>query len=182
MSNRTLVAAAVVCTMLSPLAASDGFAQDRVVPGTGTLTQTLDVLTLPSETAAAAAEPQASPPASPQMSMPIQRQKLPPSRPGSSGGMMALYASTIAVQAMDLHSTMTGIKAGASEGNPLMSGATKNAAVFIGVKAAVTAGTIFAAQKLAKRNKPAAIAMLVAVNSAYAMIAVHNYRVAGSLK
>lgn len=182
MSTRTLVAAAVVITMLSPLAAGDAFAQDRVTPGTGTLTQTLDVLTLPSETMAAAAEPQAAPLSSPQMSTPIQQQKLPPSRPGSSGGMMALYASTIAVQAMDLHSTMTGIKAGASEGNPLMGGATKNAAVFIGVKAAVTAGTIFAAQKLAKRNKPAAIAMLVAINSAYAMIAVHNYRVAGGLK
>jgi hypothetical protein len=185
MSTRTLVAAAaVVVTMLSPLAAGDAFAQDRVAPGTGTLTQTPDVLTLPSETmAAAAAEPQIRPiPPSTPAPTPIQRPELPTKKPGTSGGMMALYASTVAVQAMDLHSTMTGIKAGASEGNPLMGGATKNAAVFIGVKAAVTAGTIFAAQKLAKRNKPAAIAMLIAVNSAYAMIAVHNYRVAGSLK
>lgn len=180
MSTRTLVAAAVAFTMLSPLTAGDALAQDRVAPGTGTQVQGVEFLTLPSETAAAAAEPQAAPLSSPQTSMPIQRTP-PPTRSGS-GGMMALYASTAAMQVLDIHSTMAGLNSGAAEANPLMGGVTKSPAGMIAVKAAVTAGTIFAAQKLAKRNKPAAIAMLVAINSAYAMIAVHNYRVAGSLK
>ena len=182
MSTRTLVAAAVVVTILSPLAAGDAFAQDRVAPATGTQVQAVEFLTLPSETAAAAAEPQAAPLSSPQTAMPIQQQKLSPSRPGSSGGMMALYVSTAAMQALDIHSTLAGLHGGAAEANPLMGGVTKSPSGMIAVKAAETAGTIFAAQKLAKRNKPAAIAMLVAINSAYAMIAVHNYRVAGNLK
>ena len=183
MSKRTLAAAAVLVTMLSPLAARDARAQTPVVPGPPI--QAADLLMLPSETLAAAAAAEAQiqpiPPATP-APRPIQRPELPTTRPGTSGGMMALYASTVAVQAMDLHSTMSGLRAGATEANPLLGGATKNAAVFIGVKAAVTAGTIFAAQKLAKKNKPAAIAMLVVINSAYAMIAVHNYRTAASLK
>ena len=103
-----------------------------------------------------------------------------PQRPKAPGGalMNSLYVSTAVVQVLDLHSTLKAFGAGATEGNPLMAGVTRNPATFAVTKAAVAAGTIFAAQKLAKKNKVAAVITLVAVNSAYAMIVSHNYALA----
>jgi hypothetical protein len=98
---------------------------------------------------------------------------------GSSKGLLpSLYASTAVMQGLDIHSTMMAFNSGAVEGNPLMSGATRNRAAFIATKAAVTAGTILLARKIAKKNKVAAVVTLVAVNSAYAMVVAHNYNLA----
>ena len=96
----------------------------------------------------------------------------------SSQLMLGLYAATAVMQALDIHSTLSAFNAGAVEGNPLMTGVTGNKASFIAMKAAVATGAIFAARGVAKRNKVAAIATLVAINSAYAMVARHNYQVA----
>jgi hypothetical protein len=63
-----------------------------------------------------------------------------------------------------------------------MAGLVDNPAAFIGIKAAVATTTILAARKISKRSKTAAIVTLVAVNSAYALVVSHNYRVARSLK
>src|SRR5262245_8728557 len=99
-------------------------------------------------------------------------------RPGSSKLMTSLYASTVMLQALDVHSTMSALRSGATEANPLMQGATRNQAMFVAVKAGVAASTILAAKQLSKRNKTAAVATLVAINSAYALVVSHNYRVA----
>ena len=99
-------------------------------------------------------------------------------RRGPSALLGSLYVSTAAMQALDMHSTLQAFKAGAVEGNPLMSGITKNRGVFMATKAAVAASTILAARQIAKRNKVAAIATMVAINSAYAMIVSHNYKLA----
>ncbi len=104
----------------------------------------------------------------------------PASRP--SALMTSLYASTIAMQALDVHSTLTAFGAGAVEANPLMTGVTKNPWAFVALKAGIATSTVFAARNMAKRNKVAAVATLVAVNSAYAMIVQHNYRVAQRLR
>jgi hypothetical protein len=93
--------------------------------------------------------------------------------------MLTLYASTAAMQALDMHSTLRAFSNGAVEANPLMSGVTRNKAAFLAVKAGVAASTIFAAKNMARRNKVAAIATLVAVNTAYALVVSHNYKVAG---
>ena len=82
------------------------------------------------------------------------------------------------MQGLDLHSTLKAFSAGAVEGNPIMSGVTKNRAAFIATKAAVAAVTILATRKIAKKNKVAAVITLIAVNSAYAMIVNHNYKLA----
>jgi hypothetical protein len=100
----------------------------------------------------------------------------------STAALKSLYATTIVMQALDIHSTMAVVSQGGAEANPLMAGLVDNKAAFIAVKAAVTATTIFAARKISKRNKTAAIVMLVAVNSAYALVVSHNYRVARSLQ
>ena len=103
-----------------------------------------------------------------------------PQRPkfGSSNLLKSLYASTAVMQGLDLHSTLKAFSAGAVEGNPIMSGVTKNRAAFIATKAAVAAVTILATRKIAKKNKVAAVITLIAVNSAYAMIVNHNYKLA----
>jgi hypothetical protein len=77
---------------------------------------------------------------------------------------------------------MAVLNRGGGEGNPLMAGVVRNKAAFLGVKAAVAAGSILAARKIGKRNKVAAVATLVAINSAYAFVVQHNYRVARSLR
>ena len=101
---------------------------------------------------------------------------------GSSATFKSLYASTAIMQGLDVHSTMAILKHGGGEANPLMGGLVTNKAAFIGVKAAVAAGTIMAAHKIGKRNKVAAVVTLVAINSAYAFVVQHNYRVARSLQ
>ena len=97
---------------------------------------------------------------------------------GGKSLLTSLYASTALMQALDMHSTLRAFSAGAAEGNPAMSGITSNRAAFVATKAAVAAVSIWAAHKMAKRNKVAAVVTLIAVNSAYAMIASHNYSLA----
>jgi hypothetical protein len=105
-----------------------------------------------------------------------------PGRNWTSSLVIAMEATTLVTQALDVHSTMKALDAGAVEANPLMSGVVKNKAAFIGVKAAMGAGLMYATHKMAKRNKVAAILTAAAVNSAYLFVAHHNYKLADSLR
>lgn len=106
-----------------------------------------------------------------------------PSNPSSTNALLvALQATTIAAQALDIHSTLKAVDHGAIEANPLMSGLVQNKAAFIGVKAGLTAGFMYATHKMAKRNKVGAILTAAAVNSVYLVVAHHNYKVARSLQ
>jgi len=96
--------------------------------------------------------------------------------------MTSLYASTVAMQVLDVHSTLAALRAGGIEANPMMQEVTGNPATFMAVKVGVAASTILAAKQLSKHNKMAAVVTLVAINSAYAMVVSHNYRVAQSGK
>jgi len=98
----------------------------------------------------------------------------------SSTLLFSLYASTAAMQALDVHSTMNALGRGAIEANPLMRGLARNKTAFVAMKAGLAASTILAARNMAKQNKVAAISTLVVINSAYAMIMRHNYKVARS--
>jgi hypothetical protein len=99
-------------------------------------------------------------------------------RPDRSATMLSLYASTAIMQSLDVHSTLSALDAGAVEGNPLMGGIVGNRGAFIATKMAVAAGTIFAAKEVAKHNKLAAVVTLIAINSTYAYVVNHNYKVA----
>jgi hypothetical protein len=101
---------------------------------------------------------------------------------GTSGLLMSLYMSTAALQALDVHSTLSVMKYGGGEKNPMMRGIAGNPGALIAMKAGVAAGTIFATHKASKRNKVAAIVTSVAINSAYLFVVSHNYRVARSLQ
>ena len=94
----------------------------------------------------------------------------------------ALYASTALLQALDVHSTMTAIDAGAHEANPLMKGVATNKGAMLAVKAGVAGATIFMAEKMWKRNPVGAVAMMAVVNSVNAFVVAHNYQVARSLR
>ena len=101
---------------------------------------------------------------------------------GQSRLLSSLLASTVVMQALDVHSTYQALGRGAVEANPIMAGATRNRTAFIATKAAVAAATVLAVNRVGKRNKVAAIATLVAINSAYAFVVDHNYRVARGLR
>jgi Domain of unknown function (DUF5658) len=94
----------------------------------------------------------------------------------------ALYAATVLTQVLDAHSTRSALSRGAREVNPVMQGVASNGATLLAVKVGAAAGTVFIAEKLWRRNRVAAIAMMVAVNVATAGIAAHNYSVASRLQ
>ena len=210
MSHRTLVAAVGVFTLISLSAAVTVYAQDGVripivaelLTPVASLTGVLGVggvqadpalslqepspVTAPSEVPAVVsvtvgADTQIVPVPLGLVSTPNQMTLPVPSRP-NPGLMLGLYATTVVMQGLDAQSTFAGLKSGGVEANGTMGGITKSRVGFYAVKAAVATGTILAARHIAKRNKVAAIVMLVAVNSAYALVAVHNYKVAGRVR
>jgi hypothetical protein len=95
---------------------------------------------------------------------------------GSRGLLIPLYFSSAALQMMDVHSTRRAISAGHAEGNPFMAGLASNTTAFVAVKAATATGVIFVSERLRKRNRAAAIGLMVAINVATAAIVAHNYR------
>lgn len=94
----------------------------------------------------------------------------------------ALYAANIALQALDAHSTMTAIGAGAREANPVMQGVVGNRTALLAVKAGAAAGTIYFAEKLWRRNPVGAVVMMAVVNGVSAAIVAHNYQVAREMR
>jgi hypothetical protein len=86
----------------------------------------------------------------------------------------ALYATLGAMQAFDVYSTSVALKAGAKEANPVAAPFAGNAGSMLGLKVATTAGTIFFAERMWKSNKVGAIVMMVAINSATAVVSMHN--------
>lgn len=96
--------------------------------------------------------------------------------------LLSLQAATVVTQMLDVHSTLKAVNAGAVEANPMMGGLVQNKAAFIGVKAGISAGVIYITQRVARDNKMAAIAASAAINSAFLMVARHNYRVAQGLR
>jgi hypothetical protein len=85
-----------------------------------------------------------------------------------------LYASFAALQMFDVYSTQRAIAGGAHEANPMMKTVVGNKAAFYAVKAASTVAPMLAAERLWKRNKIAAIAVMAASNGVMAVVAAHN--------
>jgi hypothetical protein len=100
-----------------------------------------------------------------------------PSRQDRPAALMPLYASFVALQGMDVHSTTRGLNRGAVEANPFMKDVAGNPGALLAVKAASTAGIIYSVEKLRKRNRAAAIGVMIALNAGTAYVVQHNYRV-----
>ena len=90
-----------------------------------------------------------------------------------------LYVSLVAVNVLDVTSTYDALhSANAREANPVVSRIVDQPAAFIAVKAATTATTIWAAEKLWRKHRLAAVAVVGMANAALATAVVNNYRVA----
>lgn len=95
-----------------------------------------------------------------------------PERPKA---LAPLYISFVALQVMDADSTADAIRAGYAEGNPFMGRVADNTGAMIAVKAVSTVGTIYAVEKLWRKNPVAAVLVMTAINVGYAAVVATNY-------
>jgi hypothetical protein len=93
-----------------------------------------------------------------------------------------MHVVTAVMQGLDAHSTFKGFDAGAVEANPMVSSFANHRPAFTAFKVGVAAGIIYATDRLAKRHPVRAFITAAAINSAYAMVAAHNYRIARGLR
>jgi len=94
-----------------------------------------------------------------------------------------LYVSLSALQAYDVYSTLTAIRHGATEANPLMQGVVGNPTAFVAMKAGVTGVSIYAAERLWRQNrKKSAVLLMVASNGLMAWVAAHNASVLSAVR
>jgi hypothetical protein len=109
---------------------------------------------------------------------------LPRTRPAgvdlSTSLRRSMYVSFAALQVMDVVSTRQALNNGATEANPAMAGLARNSTAFFAVKAGTAAATTYFAERLARKHPRRATILMAVLNTAYAAIVVHNYRVAGS--
>jgi hypothetical protein len=91
--------------------------------------------------------------------------------------LVPLYFSLIALQVADGVTTFQAVnRHDAHEINPVMRPfATNETALFL-VKASSTAGTLFAVEKLWKKNRVAAVLTMIGVNVAYSLVVANNLR------
>jgi Domain of unknown function (DUF5658) len=94
----------------------------------------------------------------------------------------ALYASTVLLQVLDAHSTLTAIEHGAHEANPLMQDVAAHPGALVAVKAGVAAGMIYLAEKNWRRHPVAVVVMMVVFNTVQAIVVAHNYKVASTAR
>jgi len=95
----------------------------------------------------------------------------------------ALYATSAALQGYDTFSTLSALRGGAAEANPLMKSVVKSPVAFVAMKTGVTAASIMGAEQLWKNNhRMGAIGMMVATNVFMGMVAAHNSHVLSQLK
>jgi len=86
-----------------------------------------------------------------------------------------LYAGSALLQGYDAYSTLSALKSGATEANPLMKGITKSPVAFIALKAGMTTVSIMAAERMWKDNhRVRAIVVMAVSNGMMAMVARHN--------
>ena len=105
------------------------------------------------------------------------------STPRRPRGLPALYAGSALLQGYDAYSTLTVLKHGGVEANPVMRGVTTHPAAFIGLKAGVTAMSIMAAERMWKNNnRLGAVLTMTAMNSMMALVAAHNAHVLAAVR
>jgi hypothetical protein len=90
--------------------------------------------------------------------------------------LVPLYVAFAGLQALDMHSTMTALDAGGTEVNPVVRGALGSPAKMMLLKGGTAAAVVFLSERMWKKNRTAAIVTMIALNSAYATIAAHNYQ------
>jgi hypothetical protein len=100
---------------------------------------------------------------------------------GSHSNVFPLLASTyVALNALDIYTTVTAVRSGAGvEANPLVGAAAANPVALTALKAASTTATLALVRRLWKRHPAGAITLLIAANVGMAAVVSHNARAAG---
>ena len=89
--------------------------------------------------------------------------------------LSSLYAGLIGLEAYDGYSTTRGVKAGASESNPMMRGLVGSPVALWAAKGGAAFVSIYAAEQLWSHNRRGqAIALMLASNSLMAAVARNN--------
>jgi Domain of unknown function (DUF5658) len=100
----------------------------------------------------------------------------PPSR--RPAALVPLYISLASLEALDVHATFDALGRGGVEANPIMRPLIGSPAAVVAVKAALTGVMIASSEKLWKKNRAAAVLLMVGMNGAYAAVVAHNYSIA----
>jgi Domain of unknown function (DUF5658) len=94
---------------------------------------------------------------------------------GRPMALPALYGTLAGLQIFDGYSTVTGLRRGATEANPIVGGLAGNPAAFWSLKAASTGVSIYFAERLWKRGRRGqAIAVMLASNAVMSAVAARN--------
>ncbi len=94
-----------------------------------------------------------------------------------SGLLIGLYASQVALQILDAHSTLRAVGSGtAREANPVVGPLATHPAALVSFKLGLAAGTILGVDRLHKRHPVLAVLTLAAINGGYVYIVQRNYR------
>jgi hypothetical protein len=101
-----------------------------------------------------------------------------PVQPERPAALVPLYVTFAGLQALDVHSTWMALGAGAKESNPIVRGTLGNPAGMVAMKSATAVGVMLLTEKLWRHHRTAAVVSMIALNSAYAVIAARNYRLA----
>jgi hypothetical protein len=101
---------------------------------------------------------------------------LQPSEPDRPRLLAGLYAGFVTLQALDAHSTLTAVRGGRKEANPIIQPFADRPGMLIAAKAATAVGTIALSERLWRKHRVAAVVLMVAANAGYAAVVAHNYR------
>jgi Domain of unknown function (DUF5658) len=97
------------------------------------------------------------------------------------GVLIPLYVSFVALQALDVHSTLLAVDRGAKETNPIAAPFVEHPPALIAFKAGMTVGTLYLVERVRRHSRVGAIVLTAAFNSAYATVVANNYRIAARL-
>lgn len=89
--------------------------------------------------------------------------------------LVPLYVSFGVLQAADIATTLHNISGGATEANPVMGTVAGSPAGLVATKAALAGASIFLAEKLWKKNRPAAVLLMIGLNGFQAAVVARNY-------
>jgi hypothetical protein len=107
--------------------------------------------------------------------LPAPSRRLQPRQPR---WFLPVHGVTLGLQALDTHSTLRALDAGAREINPLSEPFVHRRPAFVALKMGVAAGLIWGTGSMAKTHPIRALLVASAVNSAFAVLVARNYEVA----
>lgn len=96
----------------------------------------------------------------------------PPSRPAA---LVPLYMSFATLQVLDGAATLRSVGQGATEANPLMRSTLGSPVTFAIAKGALAGGSVYFTERLWRKNRAAAIGVMVALNGVSAAVVAHNW-------